>query len=153
MLGTFLAPRCRGAVPHRPRGPRGWPPRSVRLHDSASPAGPARWPGATPGAPKHPANRRRADRDDGGIRGGSGGRDGAPRRWLGGEAERRQEPVHRIGFGRRTDDSARPPQRPQTRTELSNGVNLVAILLPLRWALGDSRGRSRALALFPDREP
>src|SRR5262245_3845569 len=45
MLGTFLAPRRRGPVPHRPRGPRGWPPRSVRLHDSASPAGPARCPG------------------------------------------------------------------------------------------------------------
>src|SRR5262249_17561102 len=59
-----------------PPRPLGLAPRSMRLHDSPSPAGPARWPGATPGAPKRPANRRRADGGDGGIRGGSGGRYG-----------------------------------------------------------------------------
>src|SRR5262245_5973475 len=47
MLGTVLAPHRRGPVPPSTLcGPRGWPPRSVRLHDSASPAGPARWPGS-----------------------------------------------------------------------------------------------------------
>src|SRR5262249_37185466 len=71
----------------RPRPPSApWLAPSVgALHDSASPAGPARWPGSAPGAPKPPANRRRADGGDHGIRGGSGGRDEGTRRRLGGE--------------------------------------------------------------------
>jgi hypothetical protein len=47
--------------------------------------------------------RRVADAVSGG---GAGGADGAARRGLGGEPERREEPPHRVGVGHRAQDPA-----------------------------------------------
>jgi len=84
----------------------------ARLHDSASPAGPARCQGPAEGAPEPPANRRQAEGDDGlgGMIPGRGRPRGEPpRRRLGHQPQRREKPSHRMGFGHRAED---PPPTP-----------------------------------------
>ena len=75
-------------------------------------------PGTRPaGAADRPGPRHRAV---GVIECRSGGRDGPPRRWLGGQPQHREEPPHRVRLGHRAQDRRAPPQRSQTSTWMAN---------------------------------
>jgi hypothetical protein len=109
--------RVPSAAPRPPRAALATPP-AARPNDRASLTGPARAAGGRSGEARNPPLWVREQTGTaaavvGAIARGSGGGHRL-RRWLGGQAECREEPPHGVGFGHRAED---PPRAPAALTD------------------------------------